>query len=140
MNKKILLTSFFALIFVLGASWIVYNGRPVMKMVNTVQSSINNVSDTAQTEAETVQASGTPTNQSYTLVDIQQHSTSQSCWTTINGSVYDLTSWVSRHPGGAQDILEICGIDATTAFQRQHGRSKRAQSTLVLFKIGELSA
>src|SRR5690242_3032626 len=56
----------------------------------------------------------------YTLAEVATHKNNSSCWTAINGKVYDLTSWINRHPGGPERILNICGTDATDAFNIQH--------------------
>lgn len=75
---------------------------------------------------------------SYTLADVQAHSSPSSCWAAINGSVFDLTTWIDRHPGGASKIKNLCGSDASSNFDRQHGKNKTAQAALILLKIGTL--
>lgn len=51
----------------------------------------------------------------YTLTDVSSHSNSESCWTIINGNVYDVTKFIPRHEGGDR-ILNACGKDATDLF------------------------
>jgi cytochrome b involved in lipid metabolism len=100
-------------------------------------------STTSYTVATTTTATSTETATTpgmYTLADVAQHSGSSSCWTTINGNVYDLTSWISEHPGGEGPILSICGRDGTQAFDGQHGSDPRAQGMLATFKIGVLTS
>jgi len=80
----------------------------------------------------------TKTN-SYTLADLATHNSSKSCYTTINGQVYDLTSWISQHPGGRQAILSLCGKDGTQAFNDQHGGQSRPEQELKSFLIGKLN-
>jgi len=48
---------------------------------------------------------------SITLAQVAVHSSRTSCWSAVNGSVYDLTSWIPNHPGGEEAILWMCGID-----------------------------
>src|SRR5882724_3561566 len=48
---------------------------------------------------------GTPKPGTYTLADVARHRTQSSCWTTIDGNVYDLTSWIPQHPGGEAAIV-----------------------------------
>ncbi|MDD5165230.1 MAG: cytochrome b5-like heme/steroid binding domain-containing protein [Candidatus Pacebacteria bacterium] len=74
----------------------------------------------------------------YTLAHVAAHNTETSCWTTINGDVYDITSWISQHPGGKQAIIGLCGIDGSDAFNGQHGGQRRPASELAGFKIGTL--
>jgi cytochrome b involved in lipid metabolism len=54
-----------------------------------------------------------------TLAAIAAHNTGTNCWTAIDGKVYDLTSYISQHPGG-QAVTVICGIDGTQIFSGQH--------------------
>jgi len=61
-----------------------------------------------------------------------------SCWTVINGNVYDLTDWISSHPGGASRILGLCGIDGTSQFEGQHGGSASAEGTLEGYLLGSI--
>lgn len=74
-----------------------------------------------------------------TLSQIAKHNSSTSCWSAINGSVYDLTSWIPNHPGGEQAILSMCGIDGSNAYNNQHGGSSKPARILGGFKIGTLS-
>lgn len=81
---------------------------------------------------------GTTTAKTYTLADIKLHNTRASCWTVVNGSVYDVTAWISQHPGGASAIIGMCGIDGSAAFNGQHGDQARPATELASFKIGVL--
>lgn len=75
----------------------------------------------------------------FTMAQVEQHSGADSCWVAIDGSVYDLTTWESRHPGGTEPILELCGTDGTAAFTAQHGGQGEPNKELATFKIGILS-
>ncbi len=86
--------------------------------------------------------SPTPTSSgipSYTLAQIAKHNGMTSCWTAINGTVYDLTNWIAQHPGGEAAILSICGKDGSVAFNNQHGGQMKQQEILKTFKIGLLT-
>ena len=76
---------------------------------------------------------------SYTLADVSTHNSQESCRAAIDGSVYDLTQWIQRHPGGPKAIMSICGTDATAKFNGQHKSSNSAQSQLTNFRIGALA-
>lgn len=80
------------------------------------------------------QAAGT-----YTLAQVATHSTAASCWSAVNGNVYDLTKWITEHPGGSRRILDMCGKDATRAFQNEHADNQKAIETLAGFQIGTLA-
>ena len=88
----------------------------------------------ATTSVPKVSASGT-----YTLAQVAAHKTPADCWTTINGGVYNVTSWISEHPGGAQAIIGLCGIDGSAAFNGQHGGQARPATELAGFKVGTLT-
>ena len=81
----------------------------------------------------------TTSSTTYTLSDVAKHNTSTDCWTTVNGGVYDVTSWISKHPGGQQAIIGMCGIDGSDAFNGQHGGQRRPANELASFKIGTLA-
>lgn len=74
----------------------------------------------------------------YAMAEVTTHKTPADCWSAINGSVYDLSTWVSRHPGGPAAIESLCGTDGSVTFSKQHGTTPKPQEALILLKIGEL--
>lgn len=94
--------------------------------------------NTTSTTTDVLPVSDTP--KTVTLAEIAQHADSTSCWTTIDGNVYDLTPFILQHPGGAANIMRICGIDGTAAFAAQHGSGNRQQQAILEnLLIGTLS-
>jgi cytochrome b involved in lipid metabolism len=75
----------------------------------------------------------------YSAADVERHSLESDCWTSIRGAVYDLTARVDAHPGGDKNILRLCWIDGTEAFERQHGGKTKPEETLAWFQIGLLN-
>jgi len=78
-----------------------------------------------------------------TMQEIARHNNAQSCWLLIGGKVYDVTSYINSHPGGADRILQNCGKEATQAFATQGGKgthSQTAQNMLADYFIGNLDA
>ena len=73
-----------------------------------------------------------------TLAEIAQHATPEDCWTAVNGQVYDMTDFIARHPAGPTAVLEMCGKDATEAFDSEHAGQAEPESWLAVFRIGEL--
>ncbi len=79
----------------------------------------------------------------YTLADVSSHDSQSDCWLALSGKVYDVTDFISSHPGG-QAILEGCGTDATDLYEtRPMGsgtpHSQRARSLLENYYIGDLA-
>jgi cytochrome b involved in lipid metabolism len=51
-----------------------------------------------------------------------------------------LTAYVTAHPGGAANITNLCGTDATAAFTNEHGQSDKPNTALKSFVIGALGS
>lgn len=75
----------------------------------------------------------------YTLSQVAANNTQASCWSIVNGVVYNITSYIKNHPGGANAISKICGRDGTSTFSNQHGGSSSIATILSNYKIGVLS-
>ncbi|MCF7917590.1 hypothetical protein K9L27_01115 [Candidatus Gracilibacteria bacterium] len=116
-------------LLVVGSGYIIWSQRPIMKIANDTSGA------TASSEIAPLTSAV-----SYSMDDIAIHNTKDNCWSSVNGEVYDLTSFVYRHPGGAASIIKICGMDGSDLFSRQHGKSRKASAALILLKIGELKS
>jgi hypothetical protein len=81
----------------------------------------------------------TPTVAGYTMDQVKANNTAQKCWSAINGQVYDLTTWISSHPGGAGAITSLCGTDGTSAFINQHKGQSQPASRLAGYLLGPLA-
>lgn len=75
----------------------------------------------------------------YNAADLKKHATAKSCWSAINGNVYNLTKWIARHPGGSSVIIGLCGKDGSAGFNGQHGGQSRPASELAAYKIGKFA-
>ena len=82
------------------------------------------------------------TNGSITLSisEIKTHNSKSDCWSIVNGNVYNLSSYVQKHPGGAAVIANICGKDGTNAFSNQHNTQSKPNNVLSGFLLGPLNA
>ena len=72
--------------------------------------------------------------------EISKHSTAKDCWSIVNGNVYNLTTYVQSHPGGAGVIKNICGRDGSGAFKNQHGSSSKPNNVLSAFLLGSVGS
>lgn len=79
-----------------------------------------------------------PTEKTFTMSQVAQHDSEEDCYSAINGTVYDLSAYVNRHPGGDRNILRICGIDGSNAFDNQHGGESKPERILAGFEVGTL--
>ena len=97
----------------------------------------------AVTPATTPQPDVTPTpavtQSGYTMADVRANATPAKCWTVIDKKVYDLTSWISSHPGGASPIRFLCGKDGTNSFKAQHANQSNPTARLASYLLGPLS-
>ena len=80
----------------------------------------------------------TPTIQ-YTMAKVRANNTSASCWTVINGNVYNLTLWIDAHPGGPAIIRGLCGVDGTSNFNSQHQNQSNPAQRLSGYLLGPLT-
>ncbi|KAF2096598.1 hypothetical protein NA57DRAFT_43132 [Rhizodiscina lignyota] len=55
--------------------------------------------------------------------EISQHKKDSDCWIVIDDQVWDVTTFVYDHPGGASLILKYAGRDATKAYAEFHSPS-----------------
>lgn len=83
--------------------------------------------------------SASPTQSGITLAQVAQNKSADSCWSAIDGNVYDLTRWINSHPGGAAAIRSLCGVDGSVAFAAQHYGQVRPVSRLAMYLLGPLS-
>ena len=49
----------------------------------------------------------------YTREEVSLHDKRDDCWIIVHGKVYDVTNWLSKHPGGGDVIFNYAGQDAT---------------------------
>jgi cytochrome b involved in lipid metabolism len=134
MKKSLIIGSVIIIILVVVAIVLfAKNNRPAEPIDVTVtppaSSSQTTTSDTTTSPA----SSGM-----FTMAQVATHNTASSCYSAINGIVYDLTTWINRHPGGAARILSICGKDGSSAFSGQHAGEPRPEQILAGFQVGAL--
>jgi len=133
-NKKITLAV--ALIIIVGIGYFTYQS----KQNSIYQPATNTPATTDSTQASgTSEVSGLPATSGITMQEVSAHSTRETCWSAINGGVYDLTSWIPQHPGGERPILSVCGKDGSSLFNKKHGGNAQIVTALAGFKIAVLA-
>lgn len=69
------------------------------------------------------------------LDEVARHATAADCWMSINGAVYDITSYLPDHPSNPRIILPWCGKEATEAYRtKTRGRPHSAEADALLEK------
>lgn len=72
-----------------------------------------------------------------TMDEVSSHNSESSCWTAINGNVYDVTKFISNHKGGDK-ILVACGVDATDYFTGKHPTIGRLHSDVAVKLLSKM--
>jgi cytochrome b involved in lipid metabolism len=73
----------------------------------------------------------------YSLQEVSEHCLPNDCWIVLFDKIYDVTDFLSEHPGGEFIILESAGRDATLAFRgTRHG--KDSYDSLSKYLVGIL--
>ncbi len=117
-NKKLglILLAVVAILFLGFVAWqLMFSDKAAAPADTTA-----NQSDTAQPQSEETPNSNAATT--YTMAQVATHNSADDCWTIIDGKVYDITSYIPRHPGG-DEILRACGTDGTSLFERRETSS-----------------
>lgn len=126
MNKIIISAVF---IFWTGISFF-YANTLINKNVDTAnQKTVNN--NLANSQPSTL------------ALELANHNTKKDCWLAIDGKIYDVTSYIYSHPGGANEILKYCGQDGTKAFASKdkfipQDHSSTAYAMLADYYIGDM--
>ncbi|KAI6712735.1 hypothetical protein PZA11_002027 [Diplocarpon coronariae] len=73
---------------------------------------------------------------SITIDEFRKHNVEHNPWFVVNGEVYDGTSFLEGHPGGATSITGVAGKDASDEFMAIH--SETAKQMMRNYHIGSL--
>ncbi|KAI7126270.1 Nitrate reductase [Hortaea werneckii] len=68
--------------------------------------------------------------------DLRKHDKEDAPWFVVNGEVYDGTTFLKEHPGGAQSIISAAALDSTDEFMAIH--SETAKAMMPDYHIGSL--
>ncbi len=79
------------------------------------------------------------TQTGYTMAKVKENNSASSCWSVINGNVYNLTQWINSHPGGKDIILGLCGTNGTASFNGHPRVQGNPTATLASYLLGPLA-
>ena len=71
------------------------------------------------------------------LDEVKKHSKKDDAWTIIENKVYNISSWIPKHPGG-EIIMQAVGKDATQLFLNNNHPSYVKKTILPKYYIGNL--
>jgi hypothetical protein len=75
----------------------------------------------------------------FTIDEVAKRNDVDACWSVVDGVVYDMTTFIERHPAGASSITEyMCGKDASEDFLGEHGGQGEPEKWLETLRIGVL--
>ena len=72
--------------------------------------------------------------------ELSEHKSRNSCWLAVHGKVYDVTSFLEDHPGGAGLLIKNAGRDATSAYESIHNPDLIEETLSEEALIGEVDA
>ncbi|KAF2732664.1 cytochrome b2 [Polyplosphaeria fusca] len=70
--------------------------------------------------------------------DLKLHNRPEDCWIAIEEKVWDVTDFLSLHPGGSDVILNYAGRDATSAYNEVHAPGMLEETLAADKFIGDL--
>ncbi|XMA20585.1 hypothetical protein WAI453_013376 [Rhynchosporium graminicola] len=56
----------------------------------------------------------------FDAAEVAKHNSTESCWVSLYGDVWDITDFLPNHPGGSKIILKLAGRDATEEYDPIH--------------------
>ncbi|XP_076924530.1 cytochrome b5-like [Bidens hawaiensis] len=72
----------------------------------------------------------------FDFADVSCHNNTNDCWIVINARVYDITKFLTDHPGGDNVLLDVAGKDASEEFE-DTGHGSAARLMLDEYYVGE---
>lgn len=106
-------------VFVCGDSFTLHQcwmEGAIMSAKEIVSMSKNRKSNKTRKIRKTSEMKGGKANKKYTMQQVAKHNKKEDGWLVINNKVYNVTTWIDKHPGGAV-IENYLGRDATNAFK-----------------------
>ncbi|KYR01184.1 fatty acid hydroxylase [Tieghemostelium lacteum] len=76
-------------------------------------------------------------NEGYLINQVKNHDKVEDAWVILDGEVYDITNFLSGHPGGMEILIEHLGTDIQEVFM-EHLHSETAYNMLQRYHIGSL--
>jgi len=119
MDKRIIL-AILIFMFVIGMVFFVRVGY------SDNENSDSYVNTVSTSENSNIVVSENNKEEKISLPELSSHNTANDCWIVFEDKVYDITSFLPKHPGGVHTISPYCGSanEFEKEFLREHRRSK----------------
>ncbi|KAL3962086.1 hypothetical protein ACCO45_003609 [Purpureocillium lilacinum] len=75
----------------------------------------------------------------FDAAEVAKHNTPDSCWVILYGNVYDVTDFLTSHPGGSKIILKLAGKDATEDYDPVHPPGTLEENLRPEAKLGQVN-
>ncbi|KJZ73529.1 hypothetical protein HIM_07085 [Hirsutella minnesotensis 3608] len=75
----------------------------------------------------------------YDAAEVAKHNTRDSCWVILYDNVYDVTDFLTSHPGGSKIILKLAGRDATEEYDPVHPPGTLEENLKPEAKLGRVN-
>lgn len=76
----------------------------------------------------------------HTAEEVAKHNKDGDCWLIVKNKVYDVSEYLSSHPGGKDKMLKWGGKEATKAVLENIPHPDNIEVTLERFYIGPLKS
>ena len=73
----------------------------------------------------------------YSLSEVAKHASDDDCWVVVHGKVYDVSVYMTKHPGGKNLIFRSAGLDVSKDFEAMF-HSVRARKKLDELYVGDV--
>ncbi|KAH7856336.1 hypothetical protein Vadar_000259 [Vaccinium darrowii] len=80
---------------------------------------------------------GTDHKKVFSFAEVSSHNNPKDCWVIVNAKVYNVTNFLTDHPGGEEVLLAHVGKDASEEFE-DAGHGSVARLMLDEFYVGEI--
>jgi len=138
-NAQVQIIAVVVIVLVLGFVFFVRNSTPdnvVVSGEDNLPVDADSIDSNSNVDSNTNNSINEPSDSGSSLITepiLSEHNSKEDCWIVYNKKVYDMTSYIPRHPGGEDKIAQNCGtLNFESEFIKKHGTSK----VELLMKVG----
>lgn len=134
----------FGAVFAVGVALLYPVNTPTLQDIAASQSVTTTPPAVSKIVQTTVSPTSSPTTrgQGLSISEVAQHNSPSDCYVAYQNIVYDVTSYLPYHPGGARQAAQMCGQNIDSFSDQHNGgsfSSPQAQAVLKQLEIGKLN-